>query len=48
MHALIALAVVVLAYWRKIQLEEHALAHAFPAEHDRYRGETWAWIPGIY
>ena len=48
MHALVALALVLLAYWRKIQLEERALADAFPSDHARYRGETWAWIPGLY
>ncbi len=47
-HALVALAVVLLAYWRKIQLEERALAAAFPDDHDRYRAGTWAWIPGLY
>src|SRR5262249_9800732 len=48
LHALIALAVMLLAYWRKIQLEERALASAFPDDHGRYRTETWVWIPGLY
>jgi protein-S-isoprenylcysteine O-methyltransferase Ste14 len=47
-HALVALGLVLLAYWRKIRLEERALAGAFPAEYERYRSETWAWIPGLY
>lgn len=47
-HAPVALAVLLFAYWRKIQLEERALASAFPADHERYRSETWAWIPGVY
>jgi len=47
-HALVALALVLLAYWRKIRLEEGVLAGAFPGEHERYRRETWAWIPGLY
>ena len=47
-HALVALTITLLAYWRKIHLEERALADAFPADHERYRGETWAWIPGVY
>ena len=47
-HAVVALPIVLLAYWRKIRLEERALGDAFLAEHERYRGETWAWIPGIY
>jgi protein-S-isoprenylcysteine O-methyltransferase Ste14 len=47
-HAVVALALVMVAYWRKIRLEERALADAFSADHERYRGETWAWIPGLY
>ena len=47
-HALIALAVVILAYWRKIHLEERALREAFGADHEAYRRESWAWIPGVY
>ena len=47
-HALVALALMMLAYWRKIGLEERALADAFPADHERYRDDTWAWIPGLY
>jgi protein-S-isoprenylcysteine O-methyltransferase Ste14 len=47
-HALLALTAMALAYWRKIQLEERVLADAFPGDHERYRGETWAWIPGLY
>jgi protein-S-isoprenylcysteine O-methyltransferase Ste14 len=48
LHAVVALALVILAYWRKIRLEERALAAAFPSDHERYRSETWAWIPGLY
>ncbi|HYX70777.1 MAG TPA: isoprenylcysteine carboxylmethyltransferase family protein [Terriglobales bacterium] len=47
-HALLALALVTLAYWRKIRLEERALAEAFGAEHEAYRRHTWALIPGVY
>jgi len=47
-HALIALAIVILAYWRKIHLEERALREAFGADHEAYRRESWAWIPGVY
>ena len=47
-HALVALAITLVAYWRKIRLEERALADAFPADHERYRAETWAWIPGLF
>jgi protein-S-isoprenylcysteine O-methyltransferase Ste14 len=47
-HALVALVITLLAYWRKIRLEERALAGAFPGDHERYCSETWAWIPGVY
>lgn len=47
-HALVALAILLVAYYRKIGLEERALAVAFPTDHERYRAETWAWIPGVY
>lgn len=47
-HAPIALAIVILAYWRKIHLEERALREAFGAEHEAYQQESWAWIPGVY
>jgi len=48
LHALAALAITLLAYWRKIRLEERALAEAFPTDHERYRRDTWAWIPRLY
>lgn len=44
-HALLALLVVALAYWRKIRLEEHALAEAFEQEYARYQSDTWAVVP---
>lgn len=47
-HALIALALVTAAYTRKIGMEEQALRETFGAEHEIYRQETWAWIPGVY
>jgi len=47
-HAPIALVIVLLAYTRKISMEENALREAFGAEHEIYRQETWAWIPGVY
>lgn len=47
-HALLALLLVTLAYWRKIRLEERALAETFGADHEAYRRHTWALIPGVY
>jgi protein-S-isoprenylcysteine O-methyltransferase Ste14 len=48
LHAIVATVAIVLAYWRKIRLEERALSTAFGANHARYRESTWAWIPGVY
>lgn len=47
-HALIALAVIVLAYLRKISLEDKLLAENFGSDWDAWRRETWALAPPIY
>lgn len=47
-HAPVALVIVTLAYWRKIRLEERALGETFGAEHEAYRRDAWAFIPGLY
>jgi protein-S-isoprenylcysteine O-methyltransferase Ste14 len=47
-HALIAIAIVVAAYWRKIGLEEDALRGVFSIEYDEYRRRSWAVIPPIW
>ena len=44
----VGVAVVVIAYWRKIRLEERNLAVAFGDEWETYRGESWALVPGVY
>ena len=46
-HALIGFALAVLAYWRKIRLEEQHLHDLFGAEYEEYCSTTWALIPGI-
>ena len=46
--AVVGMAMAVLAYWRKIRLEEANLKVAFGAEYDSYRGDTWALIPGLF
>jgi protein-S-isoprenylcysteine O-methyltransferase Ste14 len=48
LHSLIGLAIAVLAYLRKVRLEEASLAAAFAAEYSDYRRKTWALFPGIY
>jgi protein-S-isoprenylcysteine O-methyltransferase Ste14 len=45
LHALVALAVLTAAYWRKIRLEEKALSQAFGAEFETYRQGTRLLIP---
>ncbi|MFO0983491.1 MAG: isoprenylcysteine carboxylmethyltransferase family protein [Planctomycetota bacterium] len=47
LHALLGEAAFALAYWRKIALEEQALAAEFGAEYDAYRSHTWALIPWL-
>lgn len=47
LHALVAVVVIVVAYWRKIPLEEHHLRGVFGAEYDAYRRDTWALVPGL-
>ncbi len=48
LHALIGFVLVVLAYLRKIRLEEANLRKAFGAEYESYRGQSWALLPGLY
>ena len=48
LHGLIGLALVVLAYLRKISLEEANLMRAFGADYTEYRRETWALLPGLF
>jgi protein-S-isoprenylcysteine O-methyltransferase Ste14 len=48
LHGLIGLALAVLAYLRKVRLEEANLAKAFGAEYRDYRSKTWALFPGLY
>ena len=47
-HALLAVAIIVAAYWRKIGLEETALRGEFGTAFDEYRRESWALFPGIW
>jgi protein-S-isoprenylcysteine O-methyltransferase Ste14 len=45
--AVTGLTLVVIAYWRKIRLEEANLVVAFGSRYDEYRHTSWALIPGI-
>lgn len=46
--ALIGFAIAVLAYWRKIRLEERNLEVAFGTDYETYRRESWALVPGVF
>lgn len=47
LHGLLAVVIMVAAYWRKIRLEEQNLRSIFGAEYDDYRRKSWALIPGL-
>jgi len=48
LHTLIGLALAVIAYLRKILLEESNLIRAFGADYSEYQGESWALLPGLF
>jgi protein-S-isoprenylcysteine O-methyltransferase Ste14 len=47
-HSLVALGILVLAYARKIGLEETALGGEFGSAYDDYRRHSWAVVPPIW
>ncbi len=47
-HALVGLALLVVAYLRKTRLEDRILAQTFGAEFDAYRHDTWALVPMLF
>lgn len=47
-HALVALAILILAYLRKTRLEEEILRRTFGPEYDTYRQQTWALVPLLF
>src|SRR5262249_15226856 len=46
-HALIGLAIVCIAYWRKVGIEERTLAEQFGASWQAYRQTTWGVVPFV-
>jgi protein-S-isoprenylcysteine O-methyltransferase Ste14 len=46
-HAAVAVAMLGLAYVRKIHLEEQIMHRVFGTEHDAYRSNSWALIPWV-
>ncbi len=46
-HALAGVALLAIAYSRKIRLEEQTLRRVFGGEHDAYRQQSWALIPWV-
>jgi protein-S-isoprenylcysteine O-methyltransferase Ste14 len=46
--AAIGWAIAVIAYWRKIRLEEANLRVAFGGDYEAYRRSSWALVPGVY
>jgi protein-S-isoprenylcysteine O-methyltransferase Ste14 len=47
-HAVIAFVVIVVAYLRKIRMEETVLAAAFGDEFAAWRRDSWALAPPLY
>jgi len=47
-HALVGLALVSVAYWRKVEIEERTLAGRFGTNWEAYRQTTWGVVPFIH
>ena len=47
-HALLGVALALIAYWRKVRIEEGKLREAFGAEYEDYRRATWGAVPGLF
>jgi len=46
-RALVGMVIVVVAFWRKIRLEERHLSAVFGPAYEEYRSSTWAVIPRV-
>lgn len=47
-HALLGVAILILAYLRKSHLEDKILAQTFSEEYNDYRRDTWALVPFVF
>lgn len=47
LHALLAMVIIAVAYWRKVRIEERHLRTIFGDAYDEYRKESWALIPWV-
>jgi protein-S-isoprenylcysteine O-methyltransferase Ste14 len=47
-HALVGVAMLIVAYFRKIRIVEATLRQTFGSQYDDYRRETWGMIPGLF
>ena len=47
-HALLGVAVIALAYWRKIAMEEALLSKAYGADFAQYRRTSWSVVPYVF
>ncbi len=47
-HAVLAVAILVIAYLRKTRLEENIMSETFGAEWDAYRRDTWRLVPLLF
>jgi len=47
-HALLGVAVLLVAYIRKTRLEEEILSRTFPTDYEAYRRATWRLVPPVF
>ena len=47
-HALLGVAILILAYLRKSRLEDQILAQNFSKEYEDYQRDTWALVPFVF
>jgi protein-S-isoprenylcysteine O-methyltransferase Ste14 len=47
LHGLVAVALISVAYFRKIRLEEQKLSNVFGMQYDEYKDKSWALIPWL-